>query len=87
MTTIGVPMMRLPPGSRSGRRRIGLVSGPLKVSNAKERWRGFRDALEERNLPFDPEFVVEGDYPSSRDSEPAHALLSHRPDGSTLQTT
>ena len=37
--------------ARSGRRRIGLISGPLKISNAKERWRGFRDALEEKNCP------------------------------------
>src|SRR5258708_6417011 len=36
--------------ARSGRRRIGLVSGPLKVSNAKERFRGFRDALAQSGL-------------------------------------
>ena len=41
--------------ARSGRRRIGLISGPLKISNAKERWRGFRDALEEKKLPYEPE--------------------------------
>jgi len=48
--------------ARAGRRRIGLISGPLKISNAKERWRGFRDALEAKNLPYDPNLVVEGDY-------------------------
>ena len=32
--------------ARSGRRRMGLISGPLKISNAKERWRGFRDRCE-----------------------------------------
>src|SRR5215831_18983777 len=31
--------------ARTGRKRIGLISGPLKVSNAKARWQGFRDAL------------------------------------------
>jgi len=41
--------------ARSGRRRIGLVSGPLKISNAKERFRGFRHALEVNNLPYEPE--------------------------------
>jgi DNA-binding LacI/PurR family transcriptional regulator len=40
----------------------GLFSGPLKIPNAKERWRGFRDALEEKKLPYEPELVVEGDY-------------------------
>src|SRR5246127_904824 len=48
--------------ARSGRRRIGLVSGPLKISNAKERFRGFRHALEVNGLPYESELFVEGDY-------------------------
>ena len=67
--------------ARSGRRRIGLVSGPMKVSNAKERWRGFRDALEAEKLPFEPELVIEGDYRIESGFRAGHALLSHRPDG------
>jgi LacI family transcriptional regulator len=67
--------------ARSGRRRIGLISGPLKISNAKERWRGFRDALEERKLPYEPDLVVEGDYRIESGFRAGHALLSHRPDG------
>jgi LacI family transcriptional regulator len=67
--------------ARSGRRRIGLISGPLKISNAKERWRGFRDALEEKKLPYEPHLVVEGDYRIESGFRAGHALLSHRPDG------
>ncbi len=67
--------------ARSGRRRIGLISGPLKISNAKERWRGFRDALEETKLPYEPNLVVEGDYRIESGFRAGHALLSHRPDG------
>ena len=67
--------------ARSGRRRIGLISGPLKISNAKERWRGFRDALDQAKLPYDPELVVEGDYRIESGFRAGHALLSHRPDG------
>jgi LacI family transcriptional regulator len=67
--------------ARSGRRRMGLISGPLKISNAKERWRGFRDALEEAKLPYEPELVVEGDYRIESGFRAGHALLSHRPDG------
>jgi LacI family transcriptional regulator len=67
--------------ARSGRRRIGLISGPLKVSNAKERWRGFRDALQVSNLPYDPGLVVEGDYRIESGFRAGHSLLSHRPDG------
>lgn len=67
--------------ARSGRHRIGLISGPLKISNAKERWRGFRDALEEKKLPYDPDLVVEGDYRIESGFRAGHALLSRRPDG------
>jgi LacI family transcriptional regulator len=67
--------------ARAGRRRIGLIGGPLKVSNAKERWRGFRDALEKKNLPFEPELVVEGDYRIESGFRGGHSLLSQRPDG------
>jgi LacI family transcriptional regulator len=67
--------------ARSGRSRIGLISGPLRISNAKERWRGFRDALEEKQLPYEPELVVEGDYRIESGFRAGHALLSHRPDG------
>src|ERR1700688_3144160 len=48
--------------ARSGRKRIGLVSGPLKISNAKARWQGFHDSLKAMGLPFEKELIVEGDY-------------------------
>src|SRR6266550_5030662 len=67
--------------ARAGRNRIGLISGPLRISNAKERWRGFRDALEEKKLPYEPELVVEGDYRIESGFRAGHALLSQRPDG------
>ena len=67
--------------ARSGRRRIGLVSGPMKVSNAKERWRGFRDALEAEKLAYESELVIEGDYRIESGFRAGHALLSQRPDG------
>jgi len=67
--------------ARSGRRRIGMISGPLKISNAKERWRGFRDALEVNHLPCEPDLVIEGDYRIESGFRAGHALLSHRPDG------
>jgi LacI family transcriptional regulator len=67
--------------ARAGRRRIALVSGPLKISNAKERWRGFRDALEANHLPYDPDLVVEGDYRIESGFRAGHSLLSRRPDG------
>jgi LacI family transcriptional regulator len=67
--------------ARAGRRRIGLISGPLKISNAKARWEGFRDALKAKGLLYEAELVIEGDYRIESGSRAGHALLSHRPDG------
>jgi LacI family transcriptional regulator len=67
--------------ARAGRRRIGLISGPLKVSNALARWQGFRDALKSQHLPFEQQLVIEGDYRIESGFRAGHALLSHRPDG------
>src|SRR5579863_814237 len=67
--------------ARAGCRRIGLVSGPLKVSNALARWRGFRDALQSQGLQFEKELIVEGDYRMDSGFRAGNVLLSHRPDG------
>jgi len=67
--------------ARAGRRHIGLISGPLKVSNAVARYQGFRDALKAQGLPFEQELVIEGDYRIESGFRAGHALLSHRPDG------
>jgi LacI family transcriptional regulator len=67
--------------ARSGRRRIGLVSGPMKVSNAKEQYRGFRGALEAEKLNYEPELVTEGDYRIESGFRAGNTLFSQRPDG------
>src|SRR6202163_2929563 len=67
--------------ARSGRRRIGLIGGPRKVSNAMARWQGFHDALKAEGLPYEAELVVEGDYRIESGFRAGHSLLSHRPDG------
>jgi LacI family transcriptional regulator len=67
--------------ARAGRKRIALVSGPLKVSNAKERWQGFHDALEAGGLPYEEDLVIEGDYRLESGYRAGHSLFSRRPDG------
>lgn len=67
--------------ARAGRRRIALVSGPLKISNAVARWEGFHDALRAQNLPFDEKLVIEGDYRIESGYRAGLALFSHQPDG------
>jgi len=67
--------------ARAGRQRIGLIGGPLKISNALARWQGFRDALKAQGLPYEKELVVEGDYRIESGFRAGHTVLSHRPDG------
>jgi LacI family transcriptional regulator len=67
--------------ARSGRRRIGLIGGPLKVSNAMARWEGFHDALKAKDLAYEPDLAIEGDYRIESGYRAGHSLLSHRPDG------
>jgi LacI family transcriptional regulator len=67
--------------ARAGHRRIGLLGGPIKVSNGRERWKGFLDALEANGLKHDADLVVEGDYRIESGYRGGHALLSRRPDG------
>ena len=67
--------------ARAGRKRIALISGPLKVSNAKERWQGFHDALKAEGLPYEEDLVIEGDYRLESGFRAGHSLFSRRPDG------
>jgi LacI family transcriptional regulator len=45
-----------------GHRRIGLVAGQLKAENARERMRGYEDALQEAGIAVDPALMLEGDF-------------------------
>ena len=67
--------------ARAGRKRIGLIGGPRKISNGKARWEGFRDALKANNLLYDSALVIEGDYRVESGYRGGNLLLSHRPDG------
>lgn len=67
--------------ARAGRKRIALIGGPMKVSNGKARWKGFRDALNAYELTYDSALVIEGDYRMESGYRAGHLLLSRRPDG------
>ncbi len=45
-----------------GHRRIGFISGPETQHAGIERFQGFRDALEDRGIPFNPAWVRPGDF-------------------------
>jgi LacI family transcriptional regulator len=66
--------------ARNGHKRIALVGGPLHVSNANARRRGYLKALEEVGLHSDPALAFEGDYRIDSGHRAGLALLPHRPD-------
>jgi DNA-binding LacI/PurR family transcriptional regulator len=63
-----------------GRRRIGMVTGPLDAPGGPDRLAGYRDVLTEAGLHHDPTLVVEGDYRRTGGEEAARRLLAQAPD-------
>ncbi|MEU0025002.1 LacI family DNA-binding transcriptional regulator [Streptomyces sp. NPDC006335] len=63
-----------------GRRRVGMVTGPLDMPGGPDRLAGYRDVLAEAGLPYDPALVVEGDFRRSGGERAARRLLAQAPD-------
>ena len=47
---------------RAGHRRIGYINGETSMEAARQRLRGYRQALATADLPFDPDLVREGNW-------------------------
>lgn len=45
-----------------GHRRIAMIVGPSHAPDSRERRRGYRQALKEEGIPFEPEMIARGDY-------------------------
>ncbi len=58
-----------------GHRRIGFITGRLEAECSVERMKGYKDALHEVGLPFDPELIREGDFHRSTGNLQARDLL------------
>jgi len=52
-----------------GHRRIGCYTGPLDVSSAAERLDGYRQALNEAGILYEPRLIFEGDYQLGRERQ------------------
>ncbi|UCH27010.1 MAG: LacI family DNA-binding transcriptional regulator [Trueperaceae bacterium] len=61
-----------------GHRRIAFVSGSPELSPARERLDGYRKALGEAGIAFEPELVAEGDFQTEGGRSAALELLSLR---------
>lgn len=54
---------------RLGHRRIGAYTGPFQLADCMERLAGYRAALEESGLCYDPALVFEGNYQLGKEEE------------------
>lgn len=48
-----------------GHRRIGMITGKLSTPPARERVEGYKRALRENSIPFDPRYLVVPDIPEA----------------------
>lgn len=67
-----------------GRRRIGLVNGPVDTVPGAARGAGYREALGELGLPYDEDLVEIGDFYREDGRRAVAALLRRRPDVDAL---
>ena len=58
-----------------GHTRIGILTGPTRVTTAKERLAGYQSALAEHDLPFRPELVRAGSFQRDHAVQDATSLI------------
>jgi LacI family transcriptional regulator len=60
---------------RAGHRRIAHITGEMWMDAARDRLRGYRQALATADIPYDPNLVREGNWQTSAGYEHTHALM------------
>jgi LacI family transcriptional regulator len=60
----------------SGHRRIALLNGPERVDTARDRRRGYLDALRAAGLPVIPQYVRDVEFGRERGATATHEMLS-----------
>lgn len=61
-----------------GHTRIGCYTGPRDLVSSSERLEGYRAALDDAGIPYDPSLLFEGDYQLGREREAFRHLLNHK---------
>lgn len=62
----------------AGHRRIAIITGEMWMDAARDRLRGYRQALATADIPYDPQLVREGNWQTSAGYDHTHALMSRR---------
>nr|WP_196258192.1 LacI family DNA-binding transcriptional regulator [Pelagibacterium limicola] len=60
----------------TGRRRIGFINGQQGVDAARDRLKGYKQALASNDIPFDPALVRPGNWEPSAGYEMTHELMA-----------
>lgn len=63
-----------------GRKRIALLTGSLSNSESLEKLRGYREAITQNALNFEPELLAEGNFEFDEAYQAALRLLKNKPD-------
>ncbi|MEU2424347.1 LacI family DNA-binding transcriptional regulator [Streptomyces sp. NPDC007851] len=63
-----------------GRRRIGMITGPLDTPGGVERLAGYKEVLTEAGVEIDEALVVSGDYSRASGAAGIERLLARAPD-------
>lgn len=58
-----------------GHRDIAIINGPASLQTARERLRGYEEALREAKIPVDPRWIRTGDFRIESGYREAHTLL------------
>lgn len=63
-----------------GKERIGFIAGPEGNIDSWERFQGYRKALEEGGLDYNPRLIARGDFQYERGAQAMEALLEEEPE-------
>jgi DNA-binding LacI/PurR family transcriptional regulator len=63
-----------------GRRRIGMVSGPLDTPGGVDRLAGYKEVLTQAGVEIDERLIASGDYSRASGEAAAERLLAQAPD-------
>lgn len=64
---------------RMGHRHLGVITGPLHLTNAADRLKGFRAAVKEAKISVEPEYIQEGRFDRHSGYEAAMRVLRMLP--------
>jgi LacI family transcriptional regulator len=63
-----------------GRRKIGIIAGPQKWWEARERYLGWKSTIKQAGLLSSPSLIVESDWSAAGGERAMHQLLLQEPD-------